>query len=175
MSAQSKSKEKFLLLIRGLGGTGKTTLSTFLSKELHVPVLNRDDVKMALADFNFDLTLQSEIGYRVMNELAAVQLRNGISVILDANARFRSMQEFYENLVLKTGSRLFVINCFCSDENDWAKRIQNRGSSHPISFAETKSMSIEGFELKDQLQFDSATMSAEEVLAAIQSWLRKDW
>ncbi len=37
-----------LILVRGLGGSGKTTLSTNLPRELRIPVLNRDDIKPAI-------------------------------------------------------------------------------------------------------------------------------
>lgn len=160
-----------LILVRGLGGTGKTTLSSSLSRALQFPVLNRDDIKESIRDLKFDLKMQSEIGYQAMNTLARVQLKNGISVILDANARFHSMQSFYENLALETGSDLYVITCICSDENEWKKRIEERGAAHPVTFEEAKSMSIDPFESKNHLHIDSSTLSIDQATQAALNWL----
>ncbi|MBL7669502.1 MAG: AAA family ATPase [Bdellovibrionaceae bacterium] len=166
------SAKKALILVRGLGGTGKTTLSSSLSRTLQFPVLNRDDVKESVRDLNFDLKMQSEIGYQTINTLSRVQLKNGISVILDANARFHSMQSFYENLALETGSSLYVITCICSDETEWKRRIDERGKTHPVTFEETKSMLIDPFELANHICIDSATTSTEQATRNVLEWMR---
>ncbi len=162
---------KLFILVRGLGGTGKTTLSWGIASALKIPVFNRDDVKNAVRPFGLGVELETEIGYAVMIELAKVQLQQGISVVLDANARFHSMEENYQKLASSTGASFRVITCRCLDESLWEQRIVDRGSRHPISFAETKSMVIEDYNGHHHLNLDTSKGSSDSNLHLVLNWL----
>lgn len=162
---------KLFILVRGLGGTGKTTLSRGISLALGIPVFNRDDVKQALHSFELGPEREAEIGYAVMNELAKVQLQQGISVVLDANSRFHSMQVAYEKLAIELGATFKVITCRCLIEIEWEQRIKSRGRRHPICFSETKSMPIEDYDGLHHLILDTSRESPEKNLRLVLDWL----
>lgn len=164
-------KKKSLILVRGLGGTGKTALSRAIAGALNFPLLNRDDVKVAIRSFQLGQELETEIGYAVMNELARIQLETGLSVILDANARFRAMQDAFERMATGTNADFYVITCSCQNEQEWRRRIEARGANHPVSFKTTKAMPFEAFDTPRQLRIDSSVMPAEMCMQKTLEWL----
>ncbi|WP_205787064.1 AAA family ATPase [Specibacter cremeus] len=63
-----------LILVNGLPGSGKTTLSRQLGSELGVPVVSKDDLKEAFADITGELVPSGRLGQiasETMWELAA--------------------------------------------------------------------------------------------------------
>jgi predicted kinase len=163
----------YLILVRGQGGSGKTTLSTSLAKVLRWPVLNRDDVKPVLRD-----VLQGEstiIGtsYAIMNTLARVQLKHDVSVILDACARFQAMEEQYVRMCAEHHATLVVMTCVCSNHAIWEHRIAQRGDTHPISFEATRAMPFEAFTSGNQLHLDTTISTEEDTVSQCVEYLRE--
>jgi predicted kinase len=51
-----------VILINGLPGSGKTTLSKLLGDELNIPVVSKDDIKEALADISHEQISSRRLG-----------------------------------------------------------------------------------------------------------------
>ncbi|MDQ2902886.1 MAG: ATP-binding protein [Ktedonobacteraceae bacterium] len=127
-----------LIIISGPPGAGKTTLGRYLAQELHLPFLNKDDIKELLFD-NLgwsDRPWSRKLGmtsYELLYHFIEVQLRAGGSLITESNfdplyagARFLSLKERY-------GFEPIQIQCF-TEGTVLLERIKARSTSgerHP--------------------------------------------
>jgi predicted kinase len=82
-------KQPALILVLGMPGSGKTTLATRLSKELTLPLISKDDIKVML----FDVygwkdrewsKMAGQASYEIMDYFIIEQLRVGNSIIVES-------------------------------------------------------------------------------------------
>ena len=110
-----------LLVIRGLSGTGKSTLARALADSLSLELLQTDRLRRHL----FGSTSASEYDHgvysrqnrqRVYDEVfvaAQQRLADGLSVILDGTFSSARLLESCQELAAKFGAALLVIECRC--------------------------------------------------------------
>ncbi|MEK7153176.1 MAG: ATP-binding protein [Patescibacteria group bacterium] len=126
-------KQPALILVLGMPGSGKTTLATRLSKELTLPLISKDDIKVML----FDVygwkdrewsKMAGQASYEIMDYFIVGQLRVGNSIIVEspfnpefANAKFRNWQQEYD-------VRYAQIYCY-ADADVIRQRFRNRALS----------------------------------------------
>jgi aminoglycoside phosphotransferase family enzyme/predicted kinase len=116
----------FLILVSGLTGSGKSTLSRELGKRLRVPVINSDVVRKDLAGQSrrkiipFGEGIYSDAmtrkTYARMVELARQHLLSGEGAILDATFSRKTNRKNILELAAELKVPLAVIHCFASDE-----------------------------------------------------------
>jgi adenylylsulfate kinase len=125
-----------LILMAGLPGTGKSTLSRELAAELGGTVIDKDRVRAALfepPDIEYS-TEQDEFCMRVMLKVAGYLFRKDPSrkVFLDGRTFSRSYQlaraTGYANAL---GQPWRILECVCSE--DTARRRLQDDASHPAS------------------------------------------
>ncbi len=109
--------------MKGLAGTGKSTLGRALSRELGWPLIDKDDVKDLL---DGHAPAAGPLAYRIMFNIARRQLLQGLSVICDSPLTGSISYERVEGIVAETHACLAVLECFCSDESLWRQRITGR-------------------------------------------------
>lgn len=123
-----------LILMAGLPGTGKSTLSRALAAELGGTVIDKDRVRAALFD-SPDIeysTEQDEFCLRVMLKVAGYLFRKGPErrVFLDGRTFSRSYQltraTGYANAL---GQPWRILECVCSEET--ARHRLEQDASHP--------------------------------------------
>lgn len=126
-----------LLLLSGLTGTGKSTLSSALGEVLAAKVVTADAVRKQLAGINagahadepLDAGLYSpETNVRVYGELLAAAeeaLTRGRNVILDATYRRRADRDAARFLARRLGARFAVVECV-APEGVVRERIERR-------------------------------------------------
>jgi predicted kinase len=114
-----------LILVCGLGGTGKTTLADLLSRELNVACLHKDDVKTSL----HDVGIETPLSFPVFQRLAERLLANRIDLIIEATMHepadwglLRRWQEAYD---------LDLVCVICSAEQDERERRIRSRDRHP--------------------------------------------
>lgn len=73
-------QQRRLIVVCGPGGSGKTTISDALSRELNVACLHKDAIKAALHDAG----ITTPRSYEIFQTLAEQQLANRIDLILEA-------------------------------------------------------------------------------------------
>ncbi len=114
-----------LVMFKGFPGSGKSTLSRALSRQLHWPLIDKDDVKDV---FSEQVPDAGNLSYDVMLNIVRRQLLQGLDVICDSPFTHLTTYEQVQHIAKKTHAHLLIIECFCSDEELWSKRINNRKS-----------------------------------------------
>jgi len=112
-----------LVLFSGPPGMGKSALSYRLSRETGWAVLSKDGVDQGL---KVCPACPPVAGYDVMFSLAALNLGNGASVILDAVFGLPDFRRRAIDLAARYGARFHAIACFCSDHELWRRRVESR-------------------------------------------------
>ena len=115
-----------LVLMRGLPGSGKSTVARELGRRLGWPVIDKDDVKDLL---DGHATGAGWLSYRVMLNIARSQLALGLSVICDSPLTFASVYAEAEQVAAEWRARLMVIGCECLDNELLRARIEGRSGS----------------------------------------------
>ncbi len=113
-----------LIALKGFAGAGKSTLGRALGERLGYPVVDKDDVKDVLDGQSPEA---GGLAYDVMWNVARRQLLQGSGVICDSPLTFPPLYEAARRLAAGTGATLAVIECRCSDEREWRRRIDGRG------------------------------------------------
>ncbi|HEX8599429.1 MAG TPA: ATP-binding protein [Chloroflexia bacterium] len=112
-----------LVALRGMPGSGKSTLGRAISKRLGWPIIDKDDVK-DLIDGHCDDP--GTLAYSVMFNIARRQLQQGLNVICDSPLTYASLYEQARRVADETGAKLVVLECVCSDEEEWRRRVDAR-------------------------------------------------
>ena len=125
--------EPSLILIMGVAGSGKSTLSREILRR--VPAVYLDNNHIADAFFPYERNgrgyekLRPRF-YQILYTIAEENLKLGNSVLLDVphikDVQTRKWQVFIKQLVKRTSARMVVIRCRCS-ENTLRARLRSRG------------------------------------------------
>lgn len=114
-----------LILVCGLGGTGKTTLADLLSRELNIACLHKDDIKASLHDAGI-LTPRS---FQIFQALVERQLSNRVDLIIEA-----TMHEQANADLLRHWQKTYDLDLTCVicsiDRDERERRIRTR-DRHP--------------------------------------------
>ncbi|RIX31078.1 AAA family ATPase [Amnibacterium setariae] len=115
-----------LILVCGLGGSGKTTLADGLARELDVACLHKDDVKTALHDAGI-VTARS---FDVFRTLVEQQLSNRVDLVIEA-----IMHVPADWVLLRRWQETFDLDLVCvicaADRAERERRIRAR-TRHPV-------------------------------------------
>ncbi len=114
-----------LVIMKGLPGTGKSSLAAAISRRLQWPLIDKDDVKDVLP---MALGSAGALAYEVMWQVVRRQLQQGLSVIADSPLSHPESFTRASSLAAETSATLAMIECICPDERDWQLRIEQRKS-----------------------------------------------
>ncbi|HEX5605908.1 MAG TPA: ATP-binding protein, partial [Candidatus Binatia bacterium] len=114
----------FVVLVCGLTGSGKSTISRELARRLDVPLINSDVVRKQIASkagpqivpFNEGIysPAMTEKTYATMVSEAEEELAKGQGLILDATFSRRAQRKAIIDLANRYGARVAVIHCVAS-------------------------------------------------------------
>ena len=116
----SGAHRPMLLLMKGLPGTGKSTIATELGGRLRWPVIDKDVVRDLLPDALGGRSYEAMFGF------AERQLALGLSVIADSPLGYGTSHRRALDVAQRTGADILVLACECSDEMEWERRIVAR-------------------------------------------------
>src|SRR5579871_6024884 len=117
----------WLITMRGLSGCGKSAVSRALGKQLGCPVIDKDDVKDILDGHTPEA---GPLAYETMFNVARRQLIQGLDVICDSPLTFRISYEKAQLIATGTHASLVIVECICSNEQEWSQRINRRKQLH---------------------------------------------
>ncbi|MCP4161123.1 MAG: AAA family ATPase [Deltaproteobacteria bacterium] len=122
-----ENNKPVLYIFSGLPGTGKTTLSQLLAKNLKAVHLRIDTVEQAIRDL-CSFKVEGE-GYRLSYRVASDNLRLGLSVISDSCNPIVLTRDEWEQVAVDSESEFINIEVICSDKSEHRKRVETRKSS----------------------------------------------
>src|SRR5690348_15205148 len=111
------------IAMRGLSGCGKSAVSRALGKRLGCPVIDKDDIKDILDDHTPE---SGPLSYKVMFNIARRQLLQGLDVICDSPLAYNISYNKARLIAAETCASLVIVECICSDEQEWSRRINGR-------------------------------------------------
>src|SRR3954467_9633845 len=113
----------WLVLMRGLPGSGKSGLSRALSLRMDWPLIDKDDVKDVI-----DLRApdSGRLAYEVMLRIARRQLLQDSSVICDSPLTFGWVYDLARSIAAETGANIPNVECTCTDDDVTRVRIMAR-------------------------------------------------
>jgi predicted kinase len=127
-----------LIIVHGLPGTGKTTVSTEISRRLHIPVFAKDILKEQMFDtIGYSdkawSTKVSHASHRVMDVVIEQELGCGRSLMVEGNFKPDVDSVRFQKLCEKYSAGCLQLLCW-ADGEDLYRRFQEREASpdrHP--------------------------------------------
>jgi predicted kinase len=121
-----------MILLKGPPGCGKSTIATALARRLGYALIDKDDINDILQKALAPHTpvggeLAGGLAYTLMFTLARRLLLSGSCVICDSPLTTKWAYESAREVASKAQARVAIVDCYCSDEQLWRLRIENRG------------------------------------------------
>ena len=169
-------KTPFILIIDGMTGAGKSSVSKLLSKKLpRTAVIGMDKVKLFISDFERN-ERDNGIARNIIREMTKIYLDNEISVIIEQPIKseevniYESMAEAYSMPIYKT--QLFTtpelaMQRVLERQKDRDNKVPEERIKQNIAYF--KSKKDRGFK-----QIDTTSKSIENVAAEIFSLLESE-
>lgn len=131
-----------LIAMKGYAGSGKSTLSRALSRELGWPLIDKDDVKDLL---DGHASAAGPLAYDIMFNIARRQLLQGLNVICDSPLTGNISYEHAQSIAREAHASLAVLECTCSAPTLWEQRINARKLLHLPAHHQTDWASFQAF------------------------------
>ena len=156
-----------LIIMGGLPGTGKTTISKALARRLGAVHLRIDTIEeVMLADSN-DALVDGGAGYRVAFAIAADNLRLGATVIADSVNPIGLTREAWRGVASRAGVPIVHVMLICSDSAEHKKRIESRpAGTRGFDWSEVQSRSIEAAD-REFVVIDTSHRTVEHCVEAL--------
>jgi predicted kinase len=127
-----------IVLVTGLQGTGKSTISDALATPLGAAVLSWDWCMAALTPYaaiqqeieRLDRPTYRELGWSMVWQIARAQLRRGANVVLDGMVTDIEV-EATRRLAEEHGTTMFLVLTTCSDEQVHRRLLEGRRRDIP--------------------------------------------
>lgn len=115
-----------LILLRGKPAAGKSFVARFLSKELNIPFIDKDDIKDAASVYFADQRVADQFSYHIMFNIVESYLKNNSSIICDSPlyppyAFFKA-----KNIAQKYNASIKIVHVIISDVEEWKRRLDQR-------------------------------------------------
>lgn len=116
-----------VIIVCGLPGCGKSTISEAIAKHFNLPIFSVDPIEFAIVKSGIEAGFETGLAaYMVAEALATEQLKLDQSVVIDSVSGVAEAKDMWRKLAQSFQARLVVIECFCSDENIQHVRIHDR-------------------------------------------------
>ncbi|GAA4989439.1 AAA family ATPase [Actinopolymorpha pittospori] len=120
------SGTRILVEFCGLPGTGKSTLARHVAHRMRAVWLRIDGLEAAMWRNGLRLEQTGIAAYSVAHDVAAVQLRHCLPVVVDAVSPVEVARAGWRELARSQGARHVVIETVCSTTEEHRRRVQER-------------------------------------------------
>jgi predicted kinase len=173
MPAHTKTKKGLLIVLGGLPGTGKTSLSKELSAQLGAVYLRIDTIEQAL--LREDALKVGNEGYLAAYAIAEDNLKTGNIVIADSVNSIPITRDAWHDVARRSGANILEIEVICSDKAEHRRRVEKRTADIPghkmPAWDEVINRAYHPWQTKD-LTLDTSKQSIAEAVEKIISLLQ---
>lgn len=172
-SVVAVKEARFMLYIfGGLPGTGKSTLSAALARELRATYLRVDAVEQAMRVAG--TWVDGPAGYIVSYEIASQNLKLGLDVIADTVNPIHVTRQAWRNVAESLEVPFIEIEVVCSDADEHRHRIETRVADIPgfvlPTWEKVKNRQYEVWD-RDHIVIDTAHQTVAESLKMLRGKL----
>jgi predicted kinase len=160
-----------LVIVCGLPGSGKSTLSGLIAKEYSVVHLNSDSIRKKLFEKPEYTKAEKRIVYGEMRKQAAKLIQEGKDVILDATFYKKDFRDMMRDL---SDGEAFVIRCILSEEETKRrldKRQRERASPSDADYRVYKDVKSEFEPLEGPFLEVDYSLGSEKAMALVRRFL----
>ncbi len=169
------TENKYLIILGGLPGTGKTTIARLLSEKIGAMHLRIDTIEASIKRSFPNTNDLKEAGYLIAYDLAKDNLRLGHVVIADSVNPIQITRKAWRNVATESHTDFIEIEFICSDSIEHKNRIETRSSDITGQILPTwekvQNRDYQSWNLKG-LQIDTATSSPESCVDEIIKYLK---
>jgi predicted kinase len=115
-----------LIIVCGLPGSGKTTLSQKLARQWHAVHISSDAVRKKMFSRPTYSEEEKKSVYDELGRLAAAAMKEGRDVVVDATCYLKEQRETLKKLAEGAGVKSYIILCTLS-EPEVRERLARRG------------------------------------------------
>ncbi|GAA4940340.1 putative kinase [Nonomuraea thailandensis] len=160
-----------LIVIGGLPGTGKTTLSRLLARRLAGAVHVRiDTIEQAIVRSGLARQPLGPAGYAVGYALTEDHLRQGLTVIAESVNPLSITRDAWREVGVRAGVPVAEVEVICSAPDEHRRRVTTRSTDIPghrlPEWEEVVEREYEPWE-RDHITVDTAGQAPEESLATL--------
>ncbi|MCF8482289.1 MAG: AAA family ATPase [Rhodospirillum sp.] len=120
-----------LVILGGLPGTGKTTVSRLLAARIGAVHLRIDTIETALTGSAWGPKDLGPLGYEVAYALARDNLALGLSVLADSVNPLPLTRQAWRSVAEDVGVSPLQVEFVCSDPAIHRTRVESRAAAHP--------------------------------------------
>lgn len=164
-----------LYIFSGLPGTGKSTLSAALARELRATYIRVDVVEQAMRVAGAGV--DGPAGYIVCYEIASQNLRLGLDVIADTVNPIHETRQAWRGVAESLEIPFMEIEVVCSDEREHRHRIATRVADIPglalPTWEEVKTRQYDFWD-RDHIVIDTAHQTVAESLMTLREQLDRE-
>jgi predicted kinase len=162
--------------MRGPPGSGKSAIARELGRRLGWAVIDKDDVRDLLPD------PVGGASYEAMLAIARRQLLLGMCAIADSPLGYGQSYHRALAIATETSALVGIVECVCSDEPEWRRRIEDRQSMDLASHHATSWERVHEFAARSasdpfeigvpNLTVDTTSADLDATTGAILHWIR---
>ena len=115
-----------LIQMAGFPGSGKSTLSNMISKNMGMVVLDRDVIKNSMLEAGIEGQTLADASYRVVFELASDLLSKGLDVIIDTPCFYQDIINNGQQICAINDSKYKYIECVVEEYQIINERLKTR-------------------------------------------------
>jgi len=121
-----------LIVLSGLPGVGKSEVAREVAAQTDALWLRVDTVEAGILRAGVPRSFETGLAaYLIIQDLAALRLRAGGDVVVDAVNGVEPAREVWRQLGRTTDVRLFVFEIVCPDPVEHRRRVESRTSATP--------------------------------------------
>jgi predicted kinase len=170
-------KQPMIVVTSGLPGSGKSTIAEGMGRLMRAPVFSIDPAEAAMWVSGLPKESTGIAAYRVVEAIAAENLKLGLTVIVDAVNPIEQARQMWRDLGGRFQVPVCFIECFCGDDQIHRSRIEERvrniAGMPEITWERVLERKAEYEDWRDaRLRLDTATEAPEVLIVRAMDYVQ---